>query len=230
MKLTLVAKRSETDDVMSFMFTSETSLSWQAGQFLHYTLPHRDADERGATRYFTIASAPFEKHVMLTTRFARERSSSFKRALRQLPVGAAIEVGEPEGDFVLDDPTREHVLLAGGIGITPFRAILLDLDYHKLPINATLLYANRTRAFVYQAELDGLAARHPRLVIRYLVSPARVTEASIHGVTADLAKPTFHVSGPEPFVEAVGSMLAGSGVPDANVKRDYFPGYDWPTV
>jgi ferredoxin-NADP reductase len=230
MKLTLVAKRPETGDVMSFMFASDALLSWQAGQFLHYSLPHRDADERGTMRYFTIASAPFEKHVMLTTRFASERSSSFKRVLRQLPVGAAIEVGEPEGDFVLDDPSREHVLMAGGIGITPFRAILLDLDHHELPINATLLYANRSPDFVYKAEMDGLAARHPRLLIRYLVSPARMTELSILGVAADLAKPIFHVSGPEPFVDALGSILAGVGVPDAHVKRDYFPGYDWPTV
>jgi ferredoxin-NADP reductase len=229
MKLTLVAKRPETDDVMSFMFRSDAPLSWQAGQFLHYTLPHPDADDRGTTRYFTIASAPFENNVMLTTRFASERSSSFKHALRQLPVGATVEVSDPEGDFVLEDPSREHVLTAGGIGITPFRAILLDLDHQNLPINATVLYANRTPDFVYKAEIDRLAARHPHLKIRYLVSPARVTEESIRSVAADLAKPTFHVSGPEPFVEALGSMLARLGVPDANVKRDYFPGYDWPT-
>jgi ferredoxin-NADP reductase len=229
MKLTLVAKRPETQDVMSFVFRSDAPLRWQAGQFLHYTVPHPDADDRGTTRYFTIASAPFEKNVMLTTRFASERSSSFKHALRQLPEGATVEVSEPEGDFVLEHPSREHVLMAGGIGITPFRAILLDLDHQDLPINATVLYANRTPDFVYKAEIDRLAARHPHLMIRYLVSPARVTEESIRSVAADLAKPTFHVSGPEPFVEALGSMLARLGVPEANVKRDYFPGYDWPT-
>ena len=229
MKLTLVAKRPETDDVMSFMFRSVAPLSWQAGQFLHYTLPHPDADERGTTRYFTIASAPFENNVMLTTRFASERSSTFKHALRQLPVGATVEVSEPDGDFVLEDPSREHVLMAGGIGITPFRAILLDLDHQDLPINATVLYANRTPDFVYKAEIDRLACRHPHLKMRYLVSPARVTEETIRSVAADLAKLTFHVSGPEPFVEALGSMLARLDVPDANVKRDYFPGYDWPT-
>src|SRR2546426_3004749 len=43
--------------------------------------------------------------------------------------------------------------------------------------------------FVYKAEMDRLADRHPRLVIRYLVSPERVTQPSIRAVTADLAKP-----------------------------------------
>ena len=226
MKLTLVAKRHETQDVMSFIFKSDAPLTWQAGQFLSYTLPHSDPDDRGITRYFTIASAPFEGHVRLTTRFASGRSSSFKRALRQLPAGAVVEVGEPDGDFVLYDPSGEHILLAGGIGITPFRAILLDLDHSELPINATLLYANRTPDFVYKGEIDRLAGRHPGLVVRYLVSPTRITEASIRGVASDLAKPIFNVSGPEPFVEALDGTLARLGVPEANVRRDYFPGYD----
>ena len=228
MKLILIAKRPETEGVMSFLFRSDAPLKWQAGQFLQYSLPHPDADDRGITRYFTIASAPFEGHVMLTTRFGGERTSSFKRALRQLPVGAAVDVGEPDGDFVAGDPGDTHVLIAGGIGITPFRAILLDLEHRGLPINATLLYANRIPDFVYQAEMDRLAGKHPDLVVRYLVSPERVTEPTIRAAATDLTKSTFHVSGPEPFVESVGTMLAGLGVPDAHLKRDYFPGYGWP--
>jgi len=227
MKLILVDKRSETEDVTSFIFRSDAPLKWQAGQFLHYVHPHADPDDRGVTRYFTIASAPFEGQVMLTTRFAPERGSSFKRALRQLPLGAAVDVGEPDGDFIVGDPGHEHIFIAGGIGVTPFRAILLDLDHRELPINATLLYANRNPDFVYKAEMDRLAGRHPRLVVRYLVSPERVTQSSIRGVSAGLAKPIFYVSGPEPFVDALGTMLTGLGVPDGQVKSDFFPGYDW---
>lgn len=228
MKLILIAKRPETQGVVSFLFRSDAPLKWQAGQFLLYTLPHPDADDRGITRYFTIASAPFEGHVMLTTRVGGDRTSSFKRTLRYLPLGATVDVDEPEGDFVAGDPSGTHVLIAGGIGVTPFRPILLDLEHRGLPINATLLYANRTPDFVYKAEMDGLAARHSGLVVRYLVSPERVTEMTIRGVAADLAKPTFHVSGPEAFVEGMASMLSGLGLPDARMKRDYFPGYDWP--
>ena len=227
MKLTLVTKRSESADVMSCVFRSDAPLRWEAGQFLSYSLPHQDPDDRGIVRYFTIASAPFERHVMLTTRFASEGGSSFKHALRRLPDGAMVEVSKPDGDFVLGDPGANHVLIAGGIGVTPFRSILLDLDHRELPINATVLYANRTPEFVYRTEIDALASRHPRLAVRYLVSPARVTEASIRAVAPDPVKPVFHVSGPEPFVAALEGMLSGLGVPDAHIRRDYFPGYDW---
>lgn len=226
--LTLAAKKQETPDVASYLFKSEPAFTWRAGQFLHYTLPHPDPDNRKTKRYFTIASASFEQVVMLTTRFAAERGSSFKRALRELPIGTAVQADGPSGDFVAETPEAEHVFIAGGIGITPYRAILLDFDHRKLPINATLLYANRTPDFVYKSELDGLAGKHPDLRIHYVVSPERITEESIRKAVPDLARPIFYLSGPEPMVEAFEQMLAAMGIPDDRMKGDYFPGYDWP--
>jgi ferredoxin-NADP reductase len=226
-KLILAKKRLETQDVTSFLFRSEAPLSWQAGQFLRYRLPHSEPDDRGTTRYFTIASAPFEGHVMLTTRFAGERSSTFKRALRELPIDAQVEVNEPAGDFTLPNPDLPHVLIAGGIGVTPFRAMLLDLDHRELKVNVTMLYANRTLDFVYQSEIDGLRRRHPGLVVHSFVSPQRITRDSIASVVPDLETAVFLVSGPEPFVEGLEGMLSEMGVPETRLKRDYFPGYDW---
>lgn len=212
----------------SYLFRTDGPLTWHPGQFLRYTLPHPNPDTRKTTRYFTIASVSFEGVVMLTTRFAGERGSSFKRALQELPVGAALEASGPSGDFVLDDARAQHVFIAGGIGITPYRAILLDLDHRNQPMNVTLLYANRTPDFVYSREIDALAQKHPRFGVRYAVEPERVTEEAIRAVAPDLQKPIFYVSGPEPMVEAYEGLLAGMSIPDAHIKRDYFPGYDWP--
>lgn len=228
MQLTLVARKPEAPDVESFLLRSEAPLTWRAGQFLRYTLAHRDPDARETRRFFTIASAPTEDVVMLTTRFATEKGSSFKRALREMPVGAGIEAGQPSGDFVVDEAEAERVFVAGGIGITPYRAMLHDLDHRGLPVSATLLYANRTPDFVYRGELDALTRKHPGFRIRYVLAPDRVTEASIREAASGLQTTTFYLSGPEPMVEAFDGMLAGLGVPNGHVKRDYFPGYDWP--
>ena len=140
MKLTLRATRQEAGDIFSFIFAPERPLRWQAGQYLHYFLNHPNPDDRGVERYFSIASAPHEKQVMLTTRFA-PKGSSFKKALKKLKLGDAIEAREKGGDFVLDHRTKMFVFIAGGIGITPFRAILLDLDRNRKPLNVQLLYA-----------------------------------------------------------------------------------------
>jgi ferredoxin-NADP reductase len=226
--LTLVGTKQETPDLASFLFTREAAFTWRAGQFLRYTLPHPHPDERKTTRCFTNASAPFEQRVMLTTRFAPERGSSFKRALRELPLGTMVEVVGPSGDFGVESPEVDHVFIAGGIGITPYRAILLDRDHRERPVNVTLPYANRSPDVVYKGELEALAAKHPRLTIHDVVAPEQITEQVIRTVIPDPSRPMFYVSGPEPMSEAVGQMVAAMSIPAAHVKQDFFPRYVWP--
>ena len=139
MKIELVEKKKETKDVTSFIFESRVPIKWTAGQFLFYTFPHPNPDERGITRYFTISAAPFEKHIMLTTRFAGKKSSSFKQKLFATPIRTEVEITDPDGDFIVEDLGKKIIFIAGGIGITPYRSILLDLDQRNLPINAALL-------------------------------------------------------------------------------------------
>jgi len=227
MKFTLSATKQEASDTFSFIFAPEQPLQWKAGQLLRYVLNHPNPDDRGAERYLSIASAPHEKHVMLTTRFA-SKSSSFKKARKNLRPGDAIEAHDLEGDFVVDDSEKTFVFIAGGIGITPFRAILLDLDYNKKPLNVQLLYANRDNDFPYRKELDALRGRHPEFRIDYVVSPNRIDEKSIRQLVPDMQKPMLYVSGPEPMVESMDETLKKIGVPEERIKNDFFPGYEWP--
>lgn len=138
-----------------FYFWAGRPLRWKAGQYLHYILNHPNPDDRGVERYFSIASAPHEKNVMLTTRFA-PKGSSFKKTLKKLKPGDVIEAREKGGDFILDHRKKMFVFIAGGIGITPFRAILLDLDRNRKPLNVQLLYTNRNNDFPYRKELETL--------------------------------------------------------------------------
>lgn len=227
MKLTLISKKPETPGVISFVFEPEAGFAWQAGQFLHYKLPHEGQDERKDERYFTISAAPFEKNAMITTRIS-EKGSSFKNALVGLPIGGTVEAEGPMGEFTVDDPSGEFIFIAGGIGITPYRAILLDLDKKGVEINGKLLYANRDSNFIFKEELEALAAKHKNFTIRYFVDPERIDESTIKTEAPDLTRPVFYVSGPEPMVEAFEKMLLGMGVEDSRLKRDYFPGYNWP--
>ncbi|MDE1925120.1 MAG: hypothetical protein KGH79_02985, partial [Patescibacteria group bacterium] len=67
MKLNLICRKTEAPGVESFVFGPAEPLSWKAGQFLHYVLHHEPTDSRGSDRWFTVASAPFEGEVMITT-------------------------------------------------------------------------------------------------------------------------------------------------------------------
>lgn len=227
MKLTLTETKPEAPDVVSFYFHPEESLNWLPGQYLHYRLPHAEPDDRGLERYYTVASAPHEGHVQVTTRFA-QNSSSFKRALMSLEEGAQVEIdGEVSGEFTLTEPGMgRYVFIAGGIGITPFRAILEDLAHRGIPARIRLIYASRNSQIVFKDELDRLARAIPGLEIRYLVNPEQITPEVIRSEIDDLTRPLFYVSGPKPMVDAVQTMLIEEGVPAPHIKRDAFPGYD----
>ncbi len=226
MKLTLIGKRVEAEAVTSFVWQPEVPLAWEAGQYLEYTLPHENPDERGIQRWFTIASAPYEGTPMITTRVAPDRSSTFKVALQTLEPGATIEVDAPEGDFVLGDPTAEYVFIAGGIGVTPFHSILKEADHAGTRLKVTLLYANRSADVPFGAELDSFAAHNSNLKIIYLTDPERIDELSIRKYVPNLASSMLYVSGPEKMVKGIAAELVRLGATEGNIKMDDFPGYD----
>lgn len=228
MKITLAKKRKETTDVTSFIFETNVPVKWIAGQFLFYTFPHDNPDERGITRYFTISAAPFEKHIMVTTKLANEHPSSFKKKLFSSPIGTKLEVTDPDGDFIIEDPSRKFVFMSGGIGITPYRSILLDLDNKNLPINAILLYANHDDNFVFRDELETLAAKHPTFKIKYFTSPRHIEKEDIQkAIDAIGEKPLIYFSGPELMTEAFEKLLkVEMKIPEERIKLDFFPGYD----
>jgi ferredoxin-NADP reductase len=225
MKLKLTAKKPESPDVVSFTFQPDAPLVWKAGQFLHCVLHHEPTDNRGSDRWFTIASAPFERHVMITTKFARKKGSTFKQAFHALKIGESIELSDVSGDFIINDKRRDHVFIAGGIGITPFRSILKTMAHAGTALRVTLLYANHGKHVVYKKELETVAKQNPNLAIHYLFSPERISPDAIKQRVPDLKKPLFYVSGPEPMVESVGEMLKKLGVPKKHLKQDWFPGY-----
>lgn len=225
MKLSLSHKQQETRDVTSFIFSSEEPISWKPGQFVHYVLHHRPTDDRGSDRWFTNSAAPFENHVRITTRFAAKESSTFKKNLFAMKKGEEIEISFVEGDFTLDDLSKEYVFIAGGIGITPFRSMLTQLHHEKKTMNVTLLYANRDKHIVYKEELENIAKDNPHFKIHYILSPEHIDEAKIRKLIFDLHRPLFYISGPEPMVDAMGETLKKMGIVEEHIKQDWFPGY-----
>lgn len=224
MKLQFVGKKKQIENVYTFIFEPNKEVGWQPGQYLHYELPHPGTDDRGIERWFTISAPPYEKQIMLTTRFDTERSSSFKKALRKLEPGQKIKAGEPRGDFLLQPDASRHILIAGGIGVTPYHSMLLQLDHDTKPINVDLLYANRDENFVFDDEFAKLAAKHSEFKIRKFVGDERIVENDLKPYLKD-ENAIFYVSGPRPMVEVYQHLLEDLEVNPECIKTDYFPGY-----
>ncbi len=227
MILNFVKKIQNTADCFSFFFDSPDPVVFKAGQHMNFTLPHDNPDDRGINRYFTIASAPHEGQVMVTTRIATERSSTFKAALMAMEKGQDIAALPPQGKFIIEDYYKSYVFFAGGIGITPFRSILVDLDYLKKlkEMEVFLLYSNRTNDIVFKDELDLLADRNASFKVRYVISPETLSTEMLKSMVPDYIGRTYYISGPPGMVKSIADSLITENIDDLQIKRDFFPGY-----
>lgn len=227
MKFKFTGSQPISSSVTSFIFESEQTISWTPGQYFHYLLPHQDEDDRGHERWFTCSSAPSEGRVVISTRIDSKHGSSFKRALTSLKPGVEIEADGPKGDFVRDKPDRNYIWVAGGIGITPFRAILVESRYKNQPLKVNLLYANRDASDIpFKDELDNLAQQNPDLKVEYIIEPARISAKFIKQRVDQTDDPLVYISGPEPMVKDLAEKLKSLGVADETLKLDDFPGYE----
>jgi len=217
--LKLLSSHDEAGNVRTFVFETG-GLTWVAGQAQAYILPQAGSDEKARERWFTISSAPSEKTINISTRVSQ---SAFKQALNKLRPGDQIQAHSLEGDFTWEARQGARVvLIAGGIGITPFRSFLTERHIAGKTLGATLIYFNRTNDVPFRRELEALAAKHRDFTIHIVIGES-ITADRI----AQLAPPpkdvTFYLSGPEPMVETVGGTLKERGF---SIKQDWFPGYD----
>lgn len=222
--------------------------AFKAGQFM--MMHWRDAEGKliDKPHSFSIASAPHESGFSFAIKIYGPYTT---RLSQELPEGSTVHLQGPYGLFTLEKVTDpEVVLLAGGVGIAPFRGFLYDeLKYNPPALqsfseggNTTniiahkfhVLYSNKTKTtFPYMEELDALALAQPdRLKISYTItqdeSPewaggrGRWTAESMSHVLQGYEGKMFFVCGPPAFVSEMQEQLAKMGVAKEKVKIEKF--------
>jgi len=93
----------------------------------------------------------------------RPRETAFKRVLKVMPLKTEVKIEGPFGNLRLhNDAKRTAVFLAGGIGVTPFRSILLDAAHRKLPQYIFIFFSNhRPEDAPFLNELQSLEKQNP---------------------------------------------------------------------
>ena len=113
---------------------------------------------------FSLSAAPGSDVLRITVKNLGDHS----QALARLQPGTRVFAEGPYGAFTPADSDRGVLLLAGGVGITPLRAI-----FATLPGQVTLIYrASSERDIVFRDELDAIAAARGATV-HYLVGSRR---------------------------------------------------------
>jgi ferredoxin-NADP reductase len=218
-------------NIRTFWFKPEKPMRYVAGQFTELYLPHPNTDNRGDKHWFTISSSPTQGLVAITSRFASDRSSTFKKTLWQLQPGTVVTLAEPMGDFVLPkDQSIPLLFAASGIGITPVHSIVRQLHDNNETRDITLLYGVRNADdLAFKSLFESAAISFVPIVKQRQASwygeAGSLDSARILQSLAGKKNPLVYLSGPEIWAEKTVAELAQAGVPTENLITDYFHGY-----
>jgi ferredoxin-NADP reductase len=232
----LIGREFVAERTMSFRWAKPAGWDYRAGQFIDITLhdpPETDAE--GDTRGFSVSSAPCEDIIQITTRL---RDTAFKRVLQQVAIGTTMKLEGPFGDFRLHNARRPAVLLAGGIGITPFRSILVEkIRCGSLPYRVVLFHANRRpQDAAFADEFRQLARIEPKLdfvPVMTAVPPGEkwdgerghIDAAMLERHNDDAAGAIYYVAGPAGMVQSSRRVLDEMGVDADDIHTEEFTGY-----
>jgi ferredoxin-NADP reductase len=186
-----------------------------------------ETDGEGNGRAFSIASAPDEGMLLVATRM---RDTAFKRVLGTMPIGSQVRVEGPFGNLVLhNNQARAAVFLAGGIGVTPFRSILLRAARECLPHRLFCFYANRRPEDApFLQELEALQRKNPSCTFVPTMTDMSRPDCSWKGETKHLksaASPIYYIAGPPGMVKGLHTMLNEADVGDDDIRTEEFAGY-----
>ncbi|MCX5599881.1 ferredoxin reductase family protein [Streptomyces phaeochromogenes] len=207
----------ESDDVVSIYMTGRDldRLPARAGQFFLWRFLTKD--RWWQANPFSLSAAPDGRTLRLTAKTAGDGTAG----LRHLKVGTRVFAEGPYGAFTAMHRTRpESVLIAGGVGVTPIRALLEEVEGH-----AVVIYRVSTdRDAVLFDELRELAqAKGAELhLVSGPVSPDKLAPHELARLVPDIGDRDVFLCGPPPMMNAVLGSLRELNVPKQQIHFERF--------
>ena len=223
----------ETAEIKSFQFSVPDDFSFKPAQHIVLELP---VDGKKQMKSFSISSSPSKKGYIETTK--RIGPSEYSKVMGSLKEGDVVRIKGPYGLFLLNEE-KDAVMIAGGIGITPFKDMIEYASEKELPIKITLLFSNKTPEDIpFKEELDELDRKNPDLKIIHTITRPNQSKEEWNGLTGHINEEmirkevesfegkVFYICGPPSMVNEVVAILEKMEIPKEQIKLERFTGYD----
>jgi predicted ferric reductase len=170
---------------------------------------------------FSLSAAPDGTSFRITIK----DFGDFSRTIAGVKPGTFVLAEGPFGSFTEEARTRDRVaLIAGGVGITPIRALLEELQG-----DAVLIYrAERAGDLLFRDELEALARRRG-MTIHYVLGDHRapgnahlLSREHLRSLVPDIAGRDVYLCGPSGMIRSTTRTLHRLGVPKALIHIDEF--------
>ena len=147
----------------------------------------------------------------------------FTSAIYKVPVGERVYLDGPYGAFTIGNPADMHVLIAGGVGVTPMLSMIRTLADRGDTRPVILLYGSRDlESITFREELEALKARLNLTVVHVLANPSAGWTGEQGFITADVFKRhlpppyadhEYFICGPDVMMDAIEKALGEMDVP-----------------
>lgn len=210
--LTFIERRHEHGDVYTYVFSPVEPVAYSAGQYGHIRVSGMPEGVR-AVREYSFASAPHDAQIEFG--IDCRSGSDYQKCLQALKLGDTVQLFKIKNHMTWPPAASETVMIAGGVGITPFRSMLRDKAQKKIPLYTSVIHVSGS-GYVYADEIAMIADE-------YIQTKRERLSESI-GLVADTHPAAhYYVAGSPLFVERAMELLSEKGI---SAESDSFKGLE----
>lgn len=209
-------KRHEYGSVYTFIFDTPNptlSKSFQAGEYVHVRIPKVPEGEK-KVREFSFAGTASDGEVWFGV--DTRSGSLYQKTLLALEAGDTATLFKVKGKMALPTEKATVIMIAGGVGITPFRSMIREIQQKNLPHVPVLVHISR-EGFLYEEELRALPFEQHR------VTRAEGQNA-LRKMTEKYPEAVYFLAGSENFVEGFSNFLHSLDIDPTRIFQDPFKG------
>jgi len=213
--------RKERGDTTTLVMQPDghAGFRFRPGQFGWLTLRGSPFKITGHPFSFSSSAEAVDGRVEMTIR----NLGDFTSAIDKVPVGQRVYIDGPYGAFTIGNPADMHVLIAGGVGITPMTSMIRTLADRGDTRPVILLYGSKDwQSITFREELETLKARLNLTVVHVLADPPPGWAGERGFITAEVFKRhlpppyadhEYFICGPNVMMDAIEAALGQMKVP-----------------
>jgi ferredoxin-NADP reductase len=218
---------NRTDNIRSFRLARPFEFQYLPGQYITVQL---DLNGRLVQKAFTLSSSPTEReYIEFTKKFT---GREFSEGLKTMQVGDSLDLDGPFGSFILREDEKKIALVAGGIGVTPFRSMIRYSVDKGIVNDIILICSNQTQNdIIFRDDFQKLMEQHTCFsLVLTCTRPdkdwtgvcGRIDHVMIEREIPDFNERLFYICGPPLMVESMRKILKEMGLPDEKVLFEDF--------